>query len=82
MLVTARELDCQYIWNIHAQWGRQAGLRDDIVDNLRDRKELTGLAPEEAAVVRYGQEPLGTHKVRQATFDAALAQFGVRGLRN
>ena len=80
MLTTAREMDCQYIWNAHAPAGRRAGLRDEIVDNLRDKKVLTGLTPEEAAVVDYGREFFRTHRVSQPTFDAALAQFGVRGL--
>ena len=40
MLVTARELDCQHIWNAHAASARKAGVRDEIVDALRDRKEF------------------------------------------
>ena len=50
MLVTARENDCQYIWNAHAASGRKAGIPDETVDRLRDRQELTGMAPDEAAV--------------------------------
>jgi 4-carboxymuconolactone decarboxylase len=80
MLMAARENDCQYIWNAHAPLARSAGLADDIVDSLRDKKELPGLAPDEAAVVSYGREFFRTHRVSQATFDAALAQFGVLGL--
>jgi 4-carboxymuconolactone decarboxylase len=80
MLVAARERDCQFIWNAHASLGRQAGLRDQVVDNLRDRQEIPDLAPDEAAVVNYGREFFRTHRVSQATFDAALAQFGVLGL--
>ncbi len=80
MLLTAREMDCQYIWHAHAAAGRRAGLGDDLVDNLRDKKELIGLAADEAAVVNYGREFFRTRQVSQATFDAALAQFGVRGL--
>jgi len=30
--------------------------------------------------VNYGREFFRTHRVSQPTFDAALAQFGVRGL--
>ena len=80
MIVVAREMDCQFIWNAHSASGRRSGLPDALVDNLRDRKELTGMAPDEAAVVHYGQEFFRTHRVSQVTFDAALAQFGVRGL--
>ena len=80
MLVAAREMDCQFIWNAHAALGRQSGLSDDLVDNLRDRKELSGLSPEESAVVDYGREFFRTHRVSQATFDDAMARFGTRGL--
>ena len=80
MLVTAREQDCQYIWNAHAATGRSAGLADETVDRLRDRHELTGLAPDEAAVVDFGREFFRTHRVSAASFEAALAQFGVRGV--
>ncbi len=80
MLVTAREMDCQFIWNAHAAMGRQSGLSDQLVDNLRDRQPLEGLSPEETAVVEYGREFFRTRRVSQAAFDAALAHFGVRGL--
>lgn len=80
MLVTARELDCQYIWNAHAAAGRKAGLPDELVDNLRDKKDITGLTPEESAVVNYGREFFRTHRVTRNIFDAAQSQFGIRGL--
>jgi 4-carboxymuconolactone decarboxylase len=80
MLTTARENDCPFIWNAHAPMGRSAGLRDEIIDNLRDKQDLANLAPDEAAVVNYGHELICTRQVSQATFDAALAQFGVQGL--
>ena len=80
MLVTARELDCQHIWNAHAASGRTAGLRDEIVDALRDKKELTGLGADEAAVVNYCQALFRTHHVSQGAFQAALEQLGRQGL--
>ena len=80
MLLTARELDCQHIWDAHAAAERAAGLRNEFVDALRDNRELTGLAPDEAAVVSYGQEFFRTHRVSRGAFEAALAQFGIRGL--
>jgi 4-carboxymuconolactone decarboxylase len=80
MLVTARELDCQHIWNAHAASARQAGVRNEIVDALRDRKELPGLAADEAAVVHYGREFFRTHRVSRGAFQAALEQFGRQGV--
>ena len=80
MLVTARELDCQHIWNAHAGSARKAGVRGEIVDALRDRKELPGLAADEAAVVHFGREFFRTRRVSRGAFQAALEQFGRQGV--
>ena len=80
MLVAAREMDCQFIWNAHAAMGRQSGLSDDLVDNLRDKNDLDGLSEAESAVIDYGREFFRTHRVSQGTFDRAMGQFGTRGL--
>ena len=80
MLTTARELDCQFIWHAHAAAGRRAGLSDALVDGLRDKQDLPALSSAESAVINYGREFFRTRRVSQATFDAALAEFGERGL--
>ena len=80
MITTARELDCQFIWHAHAAAGRKAGLSDALVDALRDKKDLPTLSSTESAVINYGREFFRTHRVSQATFDAALDEFGDRGL--
>jgi alkylhydroperoxidase family enzyme len=80
MILTARELDCQFIWNAHPGFARTAGVPDKLVDDLRDKKELTGLSDKESAVINYGPEFFRTHRVSQATFDAAQAWFGTLGL--
>ena len=80
MLVTAREMDCQHIWNAHAGSAREAGLPSKLVDDLREKRELTGLAPDEEAVVNLGREFFRTHKVSRGAFQAALEQFGQTGV--
>jgi 4-carboxymuconolactone decarboxylase len=80
MLVTARELDCQHIWNAHAASARKAGVPSEVVDALRDRKTLPALAADEAAVVHFGREFFRTHKVSRGAFQAALEQFGRQGV--
>jgi 4-carboxymuconolactone decarboxylase len=79
MLVTARELDCQHIWNAHAASARASGVSDATVDALRDRKELPKLADDESAIVRYGQEFFRTRRVSKGTSQLALEQLGTRG---
>src|SRR4030095_9734971 len=63
MLVTARELDCQHIWNAHAASARQAGVPSTLVDALRDRKELPALAPAADAVGKLSREFFPTRRV-------------------
>ena len=79
MLVTARELDCQYIWNAHAASARDSGVGAATVEALRDRKEVPKLADDESAVVRFGQEWFRTHRVSKGTFQAAVEQLGKQG---
>ena len=76
MLIAARNMDCQYIWNAHAASGRREGLSDGLVDALRDKQPLPELAADEAAAINLGTEFYQTHRVSQETFDAALEQFG------
>jgi len=80
MLVTARELDCQHIWNAHAASARQAGVPAALVNALRDQQELPELAPDEAAVVHYGREFFQTHHVSRGAFQAVLELFGRQGI--
>ena len=80
MLTTARANDCPYIWNAHVALGRQAGLSDQLVDALRDKRPLPRLADDEAAVVNMGTEFFTTHRVSQETFDLAVKLFGAQGL--
>ncbi len=79
MISVAREMSCAFIWHAHAAAARQAGVRDDIVDNIRDKRALANLDPEEQIVVDFTRELLQNRKVSRPTFDAATARFGQRG---
>jgi len=79
MLTVAREMDCAYIWQAHAAAARAAGVRGDIVDNIREKRALTNLDPDEQTAVHFARELLRNRKVSQPTFDRASASFGQRG---
>jgi 4-carboxymuconolactone decarboxylase len=79
MISVAREMSCAFIWYAHAAAARQAGVRDDIVDSIRERRALASLAPDEQTVVDFTRELLQNRKVSRPTFDAATARFGQRG---
>ncbi len=80
MLLTARHMDCQYIWYAHASRGRQQGLSDELVDNLRDRKPLPDMPADEAALVGYSTEMFNNHRVSSETYQNAVQQIGTRWL--
>lgn len=79
MLTVAREMDCAYIWYAHAAAAREAGVRGDIVDAIRDKRALNGLDPDEQTVVDFARQLLRERKVGQETFERATASFGRRG---
>ena len=80
MISVAREMGCAFIWYAHAAAARHTGVRDDIVDNIRERRPLANLDPDEQAVVTFTRELLQNRKVSRPTFDAATARFGPRGV--
>ncbi len=80
MILTARNMDCQYIWHAHAARAREQGISDEFVDNLRDGKPLPQLPADEQTVVNYATELFRNHRVSEATFQAAIDQFGALGL--
>ena len=80
MISVAREMGCAFIWYAHAAAARQAGVRDDVVDNIREKRAPANLDPEEQAVVDFTRELLQNRKVSLPTFDAATARLGPRGV--
>ena len=79
MISVAREMSCAFIWYAHAAAARQAGVRGDIVDDIREKRALANLDPEEQTVVDFTRELLQNRTVSRPTFDAATARFGPRG---
>ena len=66
------------VWNAHVSAGRCAWLDDGSLDALRERKTLSVMDPNGAAVVEYRPTLTGTNKESQKTLPAAVAQLGVR----
>ena len=79
MISVAREMSCAFIWYAHAAAARQAGVRGDIVDDIREKRALANLDPEEQTVVDFTRELLRNRTVSRPTFDAATARLGQRG---
>ena len=82
ILVTAREMDCEYVWTAHEPAAQKAGLQQEIIDIVKNRSALTKLAEKDAVVVQLGREAFGKHKVSSDTFARAEKQFGRQALVN
>ena len=79
MISVAREMGCAFIWYAHAAAAKQAGVRGDVVDAIREKTPPANLTPEEQTAVDFTRELLQNRKVSRQTFDAATARFGQRG---
>jgi len=79
MISVASEMGCGFIWYAHAAAARKAGVRDDVVDAIRDRRAPAGLDADEQAAFDFTRELLQTRKVSRPAFEAATARFGQRG---
>ena len=80
ILVTARELDSQFEWAAHEAEALREGLAPEVIETIRQRREVTELDEADAAVIELGREIFTARKVGAATFARALALFGRRKL--
>ena len=79
MILTARAMDCQYIWYAHSVGARNQGISQEFIDALRDGKPLPVLEDALQVVVDYVSEIFTTHRATEKTFKRALDQFGALG---
>jgi len=76
VLVTARRWDCSYEWAAHARIGREAGVRDAVIDAIATRTRPQDLQPDEALVHDFAEETVWRGEPSARMFDAAAARFG------
>jgi len=80
ILLTAREWTAHYEWYAHKRLALQAGLNPAIVDAIAAGRRPAALRDEERALYDFQTELLRTKNVSDATFRAAVAAFGERGV--
>lgn len=79
-IIASRALDCVFEWAAWAPQAQRAGVRDEIIDAVRERRALPPLSPEEQIVADFCQQLCsGNHHVNDATYKAATDHFGVKG---
>ena len=68
ILAVARELGCQYEFTHHASLARRVGVRDLVIEGIRDGT-TRGMIPKESVFVDYAKQVLHG-RVNDATFTA------------
>jgi 4-carboxymuconolactone decarboxylase len=83
ILVTAREFDSQFEWAAHEPAAIKEGLEPQIVDAVKNRKDLKGIGEKDekaAVIISIGRELFGKRNLSSATFAQGVKAFGNKGM--
>ena len=80
LLIAARHFDAQYSWNAHHKKAVEAGVSAASVAELAGNQVPNFAHADEQLLYTLATQILRDHFVGQATFDAALAEWGEAGL--
>jgi 4-carboxymuconolactone decarboxylase len=78
--VACRETNYDLEWNAHEPSAVRAGVDQKVIDVVRNKGALTGVAEQDATVIRFGRQMYTDRKVDSATFAKAVELFGQRGV--
>jgi 4-carboxymuconolactone decarboxylase len=77
VLVVVRHWSANYAWNVHAAAAREGSLAPAIIDAIRERRRPEFAREDERVVYDTISELSEKRALSQATYDRALATFGV-----
>jgi 4-carboxymuconolactone decarboxylase len=80
LLIAARYWDAQDSWNAHLGKALAAGLSAEVIQALAEKRSLSFAAEDERVFYQFCKELLEAHLVSDATYDAAHARWGDKGL--
>jgi 4-carboxymuconolactone decarboxylase len=80
IIAVAREKDAAYEWAAHVKTGRDQGMREEAIDAVRNRGDVSSLEPDERDIITFVRQLLQTNKVEQPLFDALVQRHGERWL--
>ncbi len=80
ILAVARHHDAQFEWTAHVPLALKAGVREEAMAAIRDRRAPAGLTEDEVTVWRFVHELLANKRVADPTYRAALDLLGRDGV--
>jgi 4-carboxymuconolactone decarboxylase len=75
ILTVAREMDSQFEWVAHEPEALKEGVSQNVIDVIKHRRSTAGLTEMEAAIIEFGRQIFGDHKVTPEVFARAKALF-------
>jgi 4-carboxymuconolactone decarboxylase len=80
ILITARHWNSQYEWYAHHRLALQAGLNPKVAEDIAQGRRPSGTQPDEEIVYNFSHELHNNKRVSDATYKAAVDQFGEQGV--
>ncbi|MDP6604879.1 MAG: carboxymuconolactone decarboxylase family protein [Dehalococcoidia bacterium] len=80
IMTVARHLDAAVMWAGHIMLGRQAGVREEVINAIAHHGDIDSLNVEEAETVRYVRELFETNRISDQTFAALHSRVGDQGI--
>ena len=80
VLITARHLDQQYVWDAHYQPAIAAGVATKLLGELVEGEKPTALTDDQRILWDLLDELHRTNRVSDATYGRALKRFGEKGV--
>jgi 4-carboxymuconolactone decarboxylase len=75
ILTVAREMDSRFEWAAHEPEALKVGVAPEIVDIIKHRRSTQGLSALDAAIIEFGRQAVGKHKVTSEAFARLKALF-------
>jgi 4-carboxymuconolactone decarboxylase len=80
ILVTARYWTAQFEWAAHVRLGLQAGLSQDQIDAIAERKTPNFTDPDDQLVYDFAHGYYQNHRTDDAIYDRMVKRWGDKGL--
>ena len=80
ILTAVRESRAEYVWAAQVEQARKNGIREAVIEAIREDREPTALAADEREIMIYVRELLRTKCVSEAVFEAVRSKYSVQWL--
>jgi 4-carboxymuconolactone decarboxylase len=75
-LTIAKICNCQYVWTHHVESAKEAGLRKEVIEAIRQGGPPRRLLPKESVYIQFTRELLEDKQIRDTTYAAVEHLLG------